>query len=124
MRIASSCQKVSNSCSARAIFCAIGSRHRLWNSTMMSILPPTAWRILRKGSSAVSRSALLMYCPWLFSAAGSKGQIFMAVMPSDSSDSASSSAWCRKPCRSSYGPLLLARPQFELVWLVALRMYW
>ena len=124
MRIASSCQKVSNSCRARAIFCAIGSRHRLWNSTMMSICRPTAERILRKGSSATSRSALLMYWPWLFSAAGSKGQIFMAVMPSDSSDSASSSAWCRKPCRSSYGPALFPSPQFDVFWLAVLRTYW
>ena len=101
MRIASSCQKVSNSCRARAIFCAMGKRHKLWNSTMMSILSPTALRILRKGSSAVFRSWGLMYWPCDFSAAMSKGQIFMPVMPSLSSDSASSSAWFKNPCRSS-----------------------
>jgi hypothetical protein len=49
MRIASSCQNVLNSLSARAIFCAIGSRHRLWNSTMMSIGRPPAVADLAKG---------------------------------------------------------------------------
>ena len=68
---------------------------------MMSMRSPTAARIFSKGSSAAFRSQEEMYCPRVFSAAASNGQIFIAVMPSSSSDSASSSARCRKPFRSS-----------------------
>ncbi len=68
---------------------------------MMSILSPTASRIFANGSSARVMSAAEMYCPRLFSAARSNGQIFIAVIPSASRLSASSSAWFRKPFRSS-----------------------
>ncbi|MNT27652.1 hypothetical protein D3C72_1632900 [compost metagenome] len=68
---------------------------------MISILSPTALRIFSKGSSALFRSGIEIYWPRVFSAAASKGQIFMAVMPSSSNEWASSSARCRKPFRSS-----------------------
>ena len=58
--IGSSNQKGSNSSRAWAIRLAVGRFQSEWNSTMMSICMPTAWRILRKGSRAVSRSALEM----------------------------------------------------------------
>ena len=44
--IGSSCQKVSNGSSAWAMRIAVGRFHIEWNSTMMSILSPTASRIL------------------------------------------------------------------------------
>ncbi len=84
-----------------AIFIAGSNCHMEWNSTMTSILSPTALRIFSKGSRAAFRSAAEMSLPRVFSAAWSNGQIFIAVMPSSSSSSASSPARVRKALRSS-----------------------
>ena len=49
---------------------------------MISISSPTASRMSRKGCKAASISALVMRAPFEASAATSKGQIFIAPMPS------------------------------------------
>ena len=80
---------------------------------MISILSPTARRIFSNGSSAAFNSAGLMYRPSLAMAAGSNGQIFIAVMPASSRLSATASARVMKPFRSSYGPALSSKFQVE-----------
>ena len=77
---------------ALGLFFAMGRLQSEWNSTMMSILSPTAFLILRKGSSAVLSSCGLMSQPAVRSAAMSNGQIFMPVMPCSSRECARSSA--------------------------------
>ena len=68
---------------------------------MISILSPTARRIFSNGSSAALSSSGEMCMPSLAIAAGSNGQIFMAVMPDASRLSATASARVMKPFRSS-----------------------
>ncbi|MGY3420528.1 hypothetical protein ACVWZW_001003 [Bradyrhizobium sp. F1.13.4] len=68
---------------------------------MISILSPTALRIFSNGSIACFIWAAVMYRPLFSCAAGSNGQIFIAEMPLSSRFSASASAWCMKPSRSS-----------------------
>ena len=67
----------------------------------MSILVPTASRILRTGPSPRSISAGVMCCPPFASAISSNGQIFIAVMPCVSRSVASASASVRKSKRWS-----------------------
>ncbi len=89
---------------------------------MICMASPTAARILRKGSTARESCAGVIAAPWLDSAAKSKGQIFMPVMPCASRLSASAPASVRKPSRSSYGPAAgWPMPQLSVFWPAAPR---
>ena len=80
---------------------------------MISIWSPTARRIFSNGSRAALSWAGVMDMPSFSMPAGSKGQIFMAVMPCSSRLSATASARVIKPCRSSYGPPAASKFQVE-----------
>ena len=80
---------------------------------MISILSPTAFLIFSNGAIAVFICSAVMKRPWFSIAAGSNGQIFMAVIPLSRRFSASASALFMKPSRSSKGPPASPRFQFE-----------
>ena len=101
IRIGSSYQVRLYGSSHLASFLAMGRFHSEWNSTMISILSPTARRIFSNGSSAALSWAGVMDRPSFSMAAGSKGQIFMAPMPLSSRLSATASARFMNPSRSS-----------------------
>ena len=61
--------------------------------------------------------------PWFSIAAGSNGQIFIAVMPLSSRFSARASARFMKPSRSSNGPPASPRFQFETGLMLVERTY-
>ena len=94
----------SYSSSARAIRIALGRFQSECSSTISSIRSPTASRTLRNGSTPLRKSSSEIDWPPPASAYGSKGQIFMPVIPCSSRLSASDPASVRNQSRSSYGP--------------------
>ena len=74
----------SYSSSARAMRIALGRFQSECSSTISSIRSPTASRTLRNGSMPLRRSSSEIDWPPVASAYGSKGQIFMPVMPCSS----------------------------------------
>ena len=74
----------SYSSSARAMRIALGRFQSECSSTISSIRSPTASRTLRNGSMPLRRSSSEIDWPPLASAYGSRGQIFMPVMPCSS----------------------------------------
>ena len=83
---------------------ALGRFQSECSSTMMSIRSPTASRILRNGSSALAQIASEIYWPPVASAYGSKGQIFMPVMPCSSRLSRERPGVVQEPVEVLVGP--------------------
>jgi hypothetical protein len=105
------------------MFLAAGKFQREWNSTMISILSPTALRIFSNGERASLSCAAEMKRPWFSIATGSKGQIFIAPIPLSRRLSASASARVMNASRSSNGPPASPRFQFETGLMFVERTY-
>ncbi len=80
---------------------ACGLFHIECNSAIISILSPKAFLIFSNGSNAIFISSQEIYCPCDFSAAKSKGHIFIAVIPESKRECARSTGVFKNASKSS-----------------------